>query len=74
MEASELNGDVVLTGDQIGAFVDLIERTHKDQAFDLARLRTAIRIARRPSLHESEWRVTLEGQRGTVVIPIQGLA
>lgn len=73
MEPTDLNGDVVLTGDQIGAFVDLIERTHKDQAFDLARLRTATRIARRQSLHEVEWRVTLEGQRGTVTLPIQGL-
>lgn len=73
MEISDLTGDVRFEGDQIGAFVDLVERTQPAQRFDLKRLRTATRIVRRASLNETEWRVTLSGQRGTVVIPIQGL-
>lgn len=74
MELADLTADVVFEGDQIPAFCDLIERTQPDQVFDIQRLRTATRIARRPSLHEVEWRITLSDQRGTVVVPIQGLA
>lgn len=73
MEAGDVKGDVIFTGDQIPAFVDLVQRTQPEQVFDLARLRTATRITRRQSLHEREWRVTLSGQRGVVVVPIQGI-
>lgn len=73
MELTDLTGDVDFTGDQIGAFCDLIERTQPTQVFDLNRLRTATRISRHPSLQQVEWRVTLNGQRGLVVVPIQGI-
>jgi hypothetical protein len=71
--AQDLTGDVDLTGDQIAAFCDLVERTQPTQVFDLNRLRAATRISRHPSLQQVEWRVTLDGQRGSVVVPIQGL-
>lgn len=63
----DLSGDVVLQGDQIAAFCDRVALT--PQRFDVARLRAAVRIVRRPSLGESEWRVTYADKR-QVVTPI----
>lgn len=65
-DSPDFSGDVILTGDQIGAFCDSLP---PDQRFDITRLRTATRIARKPSLGEVEWRVTF-GNRATVVVPI----
>lgn len=65
-----LTEDVTLTGEQIAAFCDIVAQY--PQRFDLARLRTASRIVRRPSLGESEWRVTFPDKR-QVVVPIAGL-
>jgi len=73
MEPSDVQGDVELTGDQVGAFCDLLTRLGTEQRFDIAKLRTATRISRHPSLGESEWRVTM-GNRGRVVVPIAGLS
>jgi hypothetical protein len=73
MEPNDVAGDVVLTGDKIAEFCDLLDRLGEKQSFDIARLRSATRLVRRPSLGESEWRVTLSGQRGVVVVPIKGV-
>lgn len=66
----DLSGDVVLQGDQIAAFCDRVALT--PQRFDVARLRAAVRIVRRPSLGESEWRVTYADKR-QVVTPMAGV-
>lgn len=58
--------DVTLTGDDIATFCDSLPQ---EQRFDITRLRTATRIARRPSVGELEWRVTF-GDRAQVVVPI----
>lgn len=71
MTAADLTGDVTLEGAQIAEFCDLVKDT--PQHFHVDRLRAATRITRRPSLGEREWRVTLNGQRGTVVVPIAGI-
>lgn len=69
----DLSGDVVLTGDQIAAFCDRIVASDVPQRFDVTRLRTATKIVRYGTLGQREWRVTLEGNRGVVVMPIAGI-
>jgi len=72
MTIADTQGDVEFTGDEIGAFCDLLVSLNKPQRFSIDRLRTASRITRHQSLSESEWRVTM-GDRARVVVPIAGL-
>ena len=70
MTLNDLKSDCVFTGADIAAFCDLVE-TLPAQRFDVARLRAAVRIVRRPSLGEREWRVTT-ANKSQVVLPIEG--
>src|SRR4029077_15076509 len=72
MEIADVQGDVVFTGDQIPAFADLLERLAVPQAFAIARLRTATKISRHPSLGELEWRGVM-GDRARGGVPIAGV-
>jgi len=73
MTRDDLIGDVVLMGDQVGAFCDLVDSLGEKQAFDVSRLRHASRIVRAPSLGQTEFRVTYEKRGTTVVLPVKGL-
>lgn len=75
MDLSDLTGDVDLTGKQIGAFVDLVERVaskaQHPSPLHTDRLRAAVRIER--AAGETAYRVTLDQKRGIVTIPIAGV-
>lgn len=72
MTADDLRADVMFTGPDIAAFCDYVASLPETQHFDVSRLRTAVRIARRPSLGEREWRVTT-ANKSQLVLPIAGI-
>ena len=71
MALPDLTGDVVLTGPQIGEFCDYLQRDGApEQSFSIIRLRTSEKIERKGDV----WTVTLQGNRGRVDVPIEGLS